>query len=114
MRGLDISKARLSDADWAVLAVAGEIDLATVPELERAIKAILDDGSSSNLMLDLSDTSFMDSTGLRVLIMTSREFNDGGRDLAILVKPGPISRLLDVSGMHELLRVIGDPAELDS
>lgn len=113
MRGLEISQAKLSDGDWAVLAVAGEVDLATVPELERAIKAILDDGSSK-LMIDLSDTSFMDSTGLRVLVMANREFNDGGRDLAILVKPGPISRLLDVSGMHELLRVIADTAELDS
>lgn len=111
MRGLTIAQATLSDAGWAVLGVAGEVDLATVPELERAVKGVLDEGTS-NLVIDLSDTSFMDSTGLRVLIMADREFKDADRDLAILVKPGPISRLLDVSGMHELLRVIGDTAEL--
>ena len=113
MRGLEISQATLPDADWAVLAVAGEVDLATVPELERAIKGVLDAGSS-NLVIDLSETTFMDSTGLRVLIMANREFSDGDRDLAILVRPGPISRLLDVSGMHELLRVVADTAELGS
>ena len=113
MRGLEISQATLPDADWAVLAVAGEVDLATVPELEHAIKDVLDE-STSNLVVDLSNTSFMDSTGLRVLIMADREFKDEERSLAILVKPGPISRLLDVSGMQELLRVIGDTAELGS
>lgn len=114
MRGLEISQAKLSNSDWAVLAVSGEVDLATVPELERAIKGILESDGGSNLVIDLSETSFMDSTGLRVLVMANRDFNDGGRDLAVLVKPGPISRLLDVSGMHELLRVIDDTAELDS
>lgn len=111
MRGLDIAQATLPDADWAVLAVAGEIDLATVSGLEQAIKDVLDQGTS-NLVIDLSETNFMDSTGLRVLIMADREFKEGDRSLAILVKPGPISRLLDVSGMHELLRVIADTAEL--
>lgn len=113
MRGLEIAQATLHDADWAVLSVAGEVDLATVPELERAIKDVLDEGTA-NLVIDLSDTSFMDSTGLRVLIMADREFKDGERSLAILVKPGPVSRLLDVSGMQALLRVIGDTAELHS
>lgn len=113
MRGLNIAQATLSDADWAVLAIAGEVDLATVPELEQAIKGVLEEGTS-NLVLDLSETTFMDSTGLRVLIMADREFKEGDRSLAILVKPGPISRLLDVSGMHELLRVIGDTAELNA
>lgn len=111
MRGLTIAQGTLTDADWAVLAVAGEVDLATVPELERAVKSVLDDGKA-NLVIDLSDTSFMDSTGLRVLINADREFKDADRDLAILVKPGPISRLIDVSGMDELLRVIEDTAEL--
>jgi anti-sigma B factor antagonist len=111
MRGLTIAQGTLPDADWAILAVAGEVDLATVPELERAVKSVLENGTA-NLVIDLSDTSFMDSTGLRVLITADQQFKDADRDLAILVKAGPISRLIDVSGMNELLRVIEDTAEL--
>lgn len=111
MRGMTIAEGVPPDAGWKVLIVAGEVDLATVPELERAVKSVLEDGTA-NLVIDLGDTSFMDSTGLRVLIMADREFKGADRDLAILVKPGPISRLIDVSGMQELLRVIEDTAEL--
>jgi anti-sigma B factor antagonist len=111
MRGLTIAQSTLPDTGWDVLAVAGEVDLATVPELERAVKGVLEDGSE-NLVIDLGDTTFMDSTGLRVLITADRDFKQADRELAILVKPGPISRLIDVSGMHELLHVIENTAEL--
>ena len=91
MRGLTIAQSRLADADWEVIAVTGEVDLATAPELERAVKAVLE-GGPANLVIDLSDTTFMDSTGLRVLITADLEFKGADRRLAILVKPGPIRR----------------------
>src|SRR5919106_4721070 len=101
MRGLTIAQSRLADADWEVIAVTGEVDLATAPELERAVKAVLE-GGPANLVIELSDTTFMDSTGLRVLITADLEFKGADRRLAILVKPGPISRLIDVSGMNDV------------
>lgn len=111
MRGITIEESQLAAADWEGLTVAGEVDLATVAELERAVKAVLEDGTA-NLLIDLSHTTFMDSTGLRVLITADKAFKEADRKMAILVGPGPISRLIDVSGMNDLLHVVEDTAEL--
>ena len=58
------------DSDGAVdtLHVAGELDIATAPELEHAVDAGLD-GRSGEFRLDLSGLTFVDSTGAQALLM---------------------------------------------
>ena len=50
---------------WVVVGVAGEIDVATAPELERALA---DAGAEKRVVLDLSECQFIDSSGLRTLL----------------------------------------------
>ncbi|MEY3606871.1 MAG: hypothetical protein RL289_1051, partial [Actinomycetota bacterium] len=50
-------------SDRYVITVSGEVDLATSPDLDNAIIAAIESGTSS-LAIDLTDVSFMDSSGL--------------------------------------------------
>jgi anti-sigma B factor antagonist len=98
---------------WQCLAVEGEIDLATVPELEQAIDAVFN-ANSQPLAVDLRNTSFMDSTGLKALVMASRRFDEKDRAFAIAVSGGPVSRLIDLSGVDGSIRVVDTVDDLET
>jgi anti-anti-sigma factor len=110
MPPLGIAKGRLND-DWVTIAVDGEVDLATADELTSAIDEVFSNGSD-NLLVDLTDTSFMDSTGLKTLVMADRRFGERQRDFAIVVDGGPVSRLIDLSGIDSSIRVVSNPSEV--
>jgi anti-anti-sigma factor len=69
----------------ATVVVAGEIDIATIAELEAARTEALG-GSPAALRIDLSEVTFVDSTGLRFLIETHRMTDRSGCELS-LVRP---------------------------
>lgn len=112
MTGLDIRSSELSTG-WHCLAVKGEIDLATVPELESAIESVLS-ANSHPLVIDLTESSFMDSTGLKVLVMANRRFDETGRGFAIAVSGGPVSRLIDLSGVDSSIRIVESTDDLNA
>jgi anti-anti-sigma factor len=111
MRGLNIRNSELPNG-WQCLAVEGEVDLATASELESAIDSIVADDATS-LVIDLRSSSFMDSTGLKTLVMAHRRFDEMGRSFAIAVDSGPVLRLLDLSGVESSMRVVASTDELN-
>ena len=110
MRGLTIDRNHFGP-DWSSLAVSGEIDLATVDELDKEIKSILE-SDGGNLAVDLRTSEFMDSTGLRCLVMADRSFREADRKFALVVTNGPISRLIDLSGVDSTIQIVSSPDEL--
>lgn len=112
MSGLTINQTSVSD-DWISLSVNGEIDVATVDELNGAIQEVFAHGGS-NLLIDLIDTGFMDSTGLKTLVMADRTFTEAERSLALAVKPGPILRLIELSGVDSMLTIVSGADELET
>jgi anti-sigma B factor antagonist len=111
MAGLGIESSELATG-WHCIAVTGEIDLATVPELETAIDSVFSTNSHP-LVVDLRDSSFMDSTGLKALVMANRRFDESGRSFAIAVSGGPVSRLIDLSGVESSVRIVESTEDLD-
>lgn len=111
MTGLTIQNNELSNG-WQCIAVSGEIDLATVPELETAIDSVFS-SNSHPLVVDLTESSFMDSTGLKTLVMANRKFDEDGRLFAIAVSGGPVSRLIDLSGVETSIRIVESTDELE-
>jgi anti-sigma B factor antagonist len=112
MTGLTIQNTELASG-WQCIAVAGEIDLATVPELESAIDSALS-SDSLPLVIDLTESSFMDSTGLRALVMANRRFDEEGRPFAIAVSGGPVSRLIGLSGVESTIRIVDNTDDLEA
>lgn len=111
MRALNISSRELPSG-WFAIGVEGEIDLATVDELQSAIDGAFDE-SANRLVVDLTTSSFMDSTGLKTLVMSNRKFEDAGRSFAVAVSGGPVGRLMDLSGVNATIRTVDAVEDLD-
>jgi anti-sigma B factor antagonist len=80
------------DREAAVVRVRGEIDLATADRLARALAGC---DPSGLVVLDLSDVGFIDSSGLRVVMMALRDFESR---LGVLFAPGSsVERLFEIA-----------------
>jgi anti-anti-sigma factor len=91
-----------------VVTARGELDLATAPELEDVLLPRLREGA--DVALDLRPLEFMDSTGVRVLVAAHLAAQEHGGALAIAVVPGgPIARVLEISGLDAVLRIVEHP-----
>lgn len=111
MRGLTITSSQLPNG-WTLIAVGGELDLASVGDLEHAIDSCFTD-DAEGLVVDLTESSFMDSTGLKALVMANRRFGESGRSFAVAVHGGPVARLIDLSGVESSIRVVASTDELN-
>lgn len=90
------------------LRVAGEIDASSVRVLADHLEPLPE--GRGEVLLDLAEVTFVDSSGLRVLIDAHQRAERGGRRL-VLVEPSPVvRRLLDISGLDGLLHVRPDVA----
>lgn len=110
MRELTIDRRQLPSG-WLAIVVEGEVDLATVDNLQNAIDDAYAEGTS-NVAVDLTGSTFMDSTGLKALVMADRKFDSEGRSFAIVVSGGPVSRLIDLSGVNTAIRTVSSVEEL--
>ena len=90
------------ERDRVRIAPAGELDIATAPQLEAAIHELIQSGFD-HVVLDLAQVEFLDSTGLR-LILRLQASADGGR-LRLQVRPGPpaVQKLFTLTGTEELI-----------
>ena len=89
---------------------AGELDIATTPALEQEIaKATAEPGAE--IVLDLRELTFMDSTGLRTLAQCNARAEQDGFTLAIWRGPRQIERVLEISGLGALLPLVDAPAD---
>ena len=87
--------------DTVVLILDGEIDLATASVLEEKL-ALVETQDAMNVIVDLDRVSFMDSTGLQVLIAHTLAKQNGNR--VRLTKGSPqVQRLFEVSGLRDHL-----------
>jgi len=85
------------EGDGAVVVrVAGEIDMSTAPRFEAVVHAAGD--TAAVLVLDVSDVSYMDSSGLRVLMTVNRARGEGGR-IHLRGASTQLRRLLAITGI---------------
>ncbi|HEY8200342.1 MAG TPA: STAS domain-containing protein [Actinomycetota bacterium] len=90
----------------------GELDIATAPEVEAVVRSVLDEGAG-RLRLDWSGLTFMDSTGIRLLLEIVVLCRDQKVDLTWDLGPSA-QRALDAVGIHDdLLRDDTSPTGSD-
>jgi anti-sigma B factor antagonist len=89
-----------------VVAVRGELDLATAPQLEDALLPRLHDGGVA--LLDLRGLDFMDSTGVRVIVAAHLAAQEHGGRLSVLrtAPDSAVGRVLEISGLDSVLDVV--------
>jgi anti-anti-sigma factor len=93
------------------LTLSGEIDLLSRPHLARAMDG-LSDSDAELVLIDLRRVEFMDSTGLHVLVQAQQRAQDSGQRFALIRGGEQVQRLLDLTGVAELLTIVDSPDEL--
>jgi anti-sigma B factor antagonist len=89
------------------VAPVGEVDLATVGRLRERIDELISAGFAQ-LTLDLERVTFMDSTGIRLLLELVHASRDDHWELSVIGIPAPVERLLELSGVLDAVR-LGEP-----
>lgn len=98
MNTLDI--ARSNEGVWSVVAAAGEVDVATSPQLLAAVEEARQQGD--RLLVDLAGVTFMDSTGLGVVVQAKRLF-DAPDALRLVVSEANVRKVFEVTGLDTVL-----------
>lgn len=104
-----------AQSDRVVIAPCGEIDMATAErlraELVEAMVDRIERGAAPVLEVDMSQVSFMDCSGLDLLISFRQSLLRMGGDLRLVNVPARVDRLLDCLGLDHLLE---DQPRLDN
>lgn len=87
---------------WTVVAVVGDVDLATIPSLNSKL-AVADE---RNVALDLSGVDLFDALGTGVLVAAARRAHRADSDFAIVCPPGRPRDLLAETRLDEILTVV--------
>jgi anti-anti-sigma factor len=99
------------DGTVARLAVFGEIDLSTVGTLEERVRATLDEFRPAHVIVDLRESTFMDSLGLRILLALQEAAKKGGFRLTVVRGPVAVQRVIEITSLHQLLEMVDDPSQ---
>lgn len=84
--------------EGVVLRVKGELDLSTTPQLSAAIDAA---PGATTVTLDLSGVSFIDSSALRVLVLSGRALTESQRTLQIGPRSEMVGRVLTMTNLDQ-------------
>jgi anti-sigma B factor antagonist len=104
----------IESADGAiVITLLGELDLGVAPELSQMLDEV-PAGEPVEIVLDFSDLSFIDSSGVAALITAQKTLSERGQHLSIRSPRPTALRLLEITGLVEFLHVGPAGPERDS
>jgi anti-sigma B factor antagonist len=102
-----VTRRRANDA--VVVVPVGEIDLATVDQLQAEVDAAA--GEAKQVVLDLREVSFIDSAGLRLVVQSSRSLEAGGGTLTVVRGPREVQRVFDLVGLDGRVAMLDQPPD---
>jgi anti-sigma B factor antagonist len=93
------------DGERHVLAVRGEIDLFTAPELKQVLAESIEAGRV-RIIVDLTETTFLDSTALGVLIGAVKRLRSRDGALAIVNVDENITKTFEITGLDQIFTIL--------
>jgi anti-sigma B factor antagonist len=87
------------DGSRSVIAVTGELDIGTAPALRESLLRLLEREDVPDVVIDGSGVTFVDSSGLAVLLMGSRRWTAEERGFALRAPSTTLARLIDLAGV---------------
>jgi anti-sigma B factor antagonist len=96
---------RVVDDGTHIVAVAGEIDLFTAPEFKQRVSAPIDEGRT-HVVVDLTDTTFIDSSSLGVLIGAHRRLRRLDGRLVIVCSNDAIVKTFRITGLDGVFTIV--------
>jgi|SRR5579871_1275757 len=87
--------------DTATLAISGEVDIASAPGLRDQLQRL----NARNVVVDLSGVTFIDSTGLGVLVAALKRAREAGGQLTLRAPTRSTRKVLDITGLSQLVTI---------
>ena len=88
-----------------LVALSGDLDAATAASLYDTL-AELEIADAHHIVLDLAKVTFMDSTGLAVIVTEHKRLAHSGGSLTIFSPPSSVRRLFEITGLTSLLDIV--------
>jgi anti-sigma B factor antagonist len=88
-------------AGYTVLAISGEVDVYSAPDLRSRVGDLVDSGHRQ-LVLDLSGVEFLDSTGLSVLVASQNRVREIGGGLTLVCSQEWLLKLFRITGLDQV------------
>lgn len=103
--GTDFSLTFTRDSGAVVVGVSGELDCATASILEERLEDLLSDQGNLSIVLDLSDMTFVDSTGLAVFVTAYRHLHERGGSLLLRRPSASTWKVFETTGLDRVLPI---------
>jgi anti-sigma B factor antagonist len=104
------TKAERAAGDVWVISLAGEVDLYTAPEFKQQLLDVIAEGAS-HVVVDLTDTTFIDSTTLGVLVGGVKRLRPKGGQLSIVCSDRNITKIFEITGLNRVFSIHADRTE---
>lgn len=92
-------------------ALSGEIDLSTVEAAGNELRTAIDAGNGV-IAIDLREVTFLDSSGVRLLLQLHRELGEAGKRLIVVQGSRRVARVFELTGVGAQLEIVSDPTEI--
>ena len=89
-----------------VVRVSGDVDVHTSPRLRQQLAAIIDDGTT-DIVLDLTDTKLVDSTGLGVLVGAMKRLQRLDGSMILRSPSNGLQKVLHITGLDQVFTIVG-------
>ena len=94
------------EGDGYVISLAGEVDLYTAPEFKQKLLEVIDQGGR-DVIVDLSDTTFIDSTTLGVLVGGVKRLRTNDGQLSLVCSDRNITKIFEITGLDRVFTIHG-------
>ena len=101
----DFSLTFARDSEAVVVGVIGELDCATGPTLEDRLEDLIENQGNRTVIIDLENMTFVDSSGLSVLVGAYRRLRDHGGDLSVRGPSASTRKVFEITGLHKVLPI---------
>jgi anti-sigma B factor antagonist len=99
----EIKTERLDDNSY-VIALAGEVDLYTAPEFKQQLLDVIGQGAK-DVVVDFSDTTFIDSTTLGVLVGGVKRLRTNEGQLSLVCNDRNITKIFEITGLDRVFTI---------
>ena len=108
---MDLALDTHEEGPWLVVAVAGELDLSTAPDLQRRLTSAIDAGRT-RVAVDMRQVSFMDSSALGVLVGCLKHAREREGDVVLVGIDGSPRKVLSLTGLDRVFTAVPTPGDL--
>lgn len=94
------------EKDTVTVYVTGELDHCSASSVRRQLDAVIAAPGVKRLVLDLKDMTFMDSSGIGVILGRYRELRERGGSVAVKNMNPQVEKVFTLSGMKQVIQII--------